>query len=141
MKPDGKFALVTGGANGIGRGCAIALAKAGANVAINDRTRTKEADETVADIQALGRRLPVKRQGTCSLHGNLICLGNFSAAAILRGQSSGARGAFLPAQQFRGMAFESDPATFVAVYETTAQVPRKLQVVSTSAEHSSVANT
>ena len=56
MKLDGKFALVTGGANGIGRGCAIALAKAGANVAINDRTRTKEADETVADIQALGRQ-------------------------------------------------------------------------------------
>ena len=36
MKLLGKTALVTGAARGIGRGCAIELAKAGADVAIND---------------------------------------------------------------------------------------------------------
>jgi glucose 1-dehydrogenase len=37
MKLLGKTALVTGAARGIGRGCALELARAGADVAINDR--------------------------------------------------------------------------------------------------------
>jgi glucose 1-dehydrogenase len=56
MKLLGKTALVTGAARGIGRGCAIELAKAGADVAANDRERTEQAEAVVAEIQALGRR-------------------------------------------------------------------------------------
>jgi glucose 1-dehydrogenase len=56
MKLFGKKALVTGAARGIGRGCALELARAGADVAVNDRERTAEAEKTVADIQALGRQ-------------------------------------------------------------------------------------
>lgn len=56
MKLDGKRALVTGGGRGIGRGCALELARAGADVAINDLQRTAEAEAVVAEIQALGRR-------------------------------------------------------------------------------------
>ena len=41
MKLLGKKALVTGG-RGIGRGCALELARAGADVAINDRERTSQ---------------------------------------------------------------------------------------------------
>lgn len=51
----GKKALVTGAAVGIGRGYAVALAKAGADVAIadlDDRTGPK----TAAEIRALGRQ-------------------------------------------------------------------------------------
>src|SRR5687768_13985059 len=48
-------ALVTGAARGIGRGCALALARAGADVAINDRERSAEAQSVVAEIEALGR--------------------------------------------------------------------------------------
>jgi glucose 1-dehydrogenase len=55
MKLIGKKALVTGAARGIGRGCALELAKAGADVAINDRERTPEAESVVAEIRALGR--------------------------------------------------------------------------------------
>ena len=40
MKLLGKRALVTGSARGIGRGCALELARAGADVVINDRDRT-----------------------------------------------------------------------------------------------------
>jgi glucose 1-dehydrogenase len=56
MKLLGKTALVTGAARGIGRGCALELARAGADVAVNDRERTEQAEAVVAEIQALGRR-------------------------------------------------------------------------------------
>lgn len=56
MKLQGKTALVTGAARGIGRGCALELARAGADVVINDRDRSTEAEETIAEIRSLGRR-------------------------------------------------------------------------------------
>src|SRR5207248_10781684 len=56
MKLLGKKALVTGAARGIGRGCALELACAGADVAVNDRDRTAQAEAVVAEIQALGRQ-------------------------------------------------------------------------------------
>ena len=56
MKLSGKKALVTGAARGIGRGCALELARAGADVAINDRERTPQAELVVAEIQTMGRR-------------------------------------------------------------------------------------
>ncbi len=51
----GRRAVVTGGSRGIGRGLAIGLAQAGADVAIVFRTAGAAADEVVAEIQALGR--------------------------------------------------------------------------------------
>lgn len=50
----GKKALVTGAAVGIGRGCALALAQAGADVAIVDIDE-RTGRKTAAEIQALGR--------------------------------------------------------------------------------------
>jgi NAD(P)-dependent dehydrogenase (short-subunit alcohol dehydrogenase family) len=50
----GKKTLVTGGAVGIGRGCALALARAGADVAIVD-VNEKAGEKTVAGIRAMGR--------------------------------------------------------------------------------------
>ncbi|MEI6779393.1 MAG: glucose 1-dehydrogenase [Verrucomicrobiota bacterium] len=51
----GKKALVTGAAVGIGRGCAVALARAGADVAILDLNE-KAGTKTVEEIRALGRQ-------------------------------------------------------------------------------------
>lgn len=51
----GKHALVTGGGSGIGRGIALELARAGADVAVAGR-RLEPLQETVAAVEALGRR-------------------------------------------------------------------------------------
>jgi len=56
MKLAGRKALVTGAARGIGRGCALELARAGADVAINDRLPSPETDSLLAEIHALGRK-------------------------------------------------------------------------------------
>mgnify|MGYP001016411308 FL=1 len=50
---DDRVALVTGSSRGLGQGAAIALAEAGADVALLDRG---DASETAAQIAALGRR-------------------------------------------------------------------------------------
>jgi 3-oxoacyl-[acyl-carrier protein] reductase/pteridine reductase len=51
----GKSALVTGGARRVGRGIALALASAGADVAFTYRTSHAEAVETAREIESLGR--------------------------------------------------------------------------------------
>jgi len=50
----GKTALVTGGSRGVGRATAILLAQAGCSVGIGFRTREADANDTVADLEALG---------------------------------------------------------------------------------------
>lgn len=52
----GKTALVTGAARRLGRASALALAQAGADVAITYRNSAREARETVVDLSALGVR-------------------------------------------------------------------------------------
>ncbi len=53
FKLDGKVALVTGAARGLGQSMAVALAEAGADVAGLD---VVSLDETATQVQALGRR-------------------------------------------------------------------------------------
>lgn len=52
----GKIALITGASRGIGRGCAVALAEHGADIAVNYKAREDEAQKTCALVEALGRR-------------------------------------------------------------------------------------
>lgn len=60
QKPDagliGKVTLVTGASRGIGRAVALALAKAGADVAVNYHTHAEEARAVCSEIEGLGRR-------------------------------------------------------------------------------------
>jgi 3-oxoacyl-[acyl-carrier protein] reductase/pteridine reductase len=57
----GRVALVTGGAKRLGRASALALAEAGADVAITYRKSGKDARKTVADLwKAGGRALAVR---------------------------------------------------------------------------------
>jgi NAD(P)-dependent dehydrogenase (short-subunit alcohol dehydrogenase family) len=50
----GRTALVTGADRGVGKGIAIALARAGCRIAVNYHTAPERAAETVAEILALG---------------------------------------------------------------------------------------
>ncbi len=56
MKLEGKKAIVTGGSRGIGRAIALMYAKEGADVLVNYHSNDAAAKDTVAQIEALGRK-------------------------------------------------------------------------------------
>lgn len=100
MDLTGKIALVTGGARGIGKGCALELAKAGADIAINDRQPTVEADQTIAEIEALGRQTMLVdgdafQQASCAdiVQRTLIAFGRIDI--LISNPAFSRRGAFL----------------------------------------------
>ncbi len=56
MDLTGKNILITGASRGIGRGCALEMAAAGANIGINFRSHAGEAEEVAEEIRQLGRK-------------------------------------------------------------------------------------
>ena len=54
MKLENKWALVTGGSRGIGRGICIALAKEGCSVAVNFAGNREAAESVAAEVKAVG---------------------------------------------------------------------------------------
>lgn len=57
MKLEGKIALVTGGSQGLGKAIALKLAENGADIAVVYVGPQEPADQTVREIEALGRRV------------------------------------------------------------------------------------
>ena len=51
----GKVALITGAGRGIGKGCALQLARRGADVIINDRPGSPDLEKTAVEIRSLGK--------------------------------------------------------------------------------------
>jgi 3-oxoacyl-[acyl-carrier protein] reductase len=56
MKIEGKAAIVTGGGTGVGRATALELARGGCSVLVNYSKSRDEAEETAAEVTALGVR-------------------------------------------------------------------------------------
>lgn len=55
MKLEGKIAIVTGAGSGIGLGCALELARNGADIILNDRPGSEDIAAAVTKIRSLGR--------------------------------------------------------------------------------------
>ncbi len=53
---EGKVALITGAARGIGKAIALKFASEGADIAFTDLVINESAEETIREIEALGRR-------------------------------------------------------------------------------------
>ena len=114
MKLAGKVALVTGAAEGIGRGCALALAREGADVLVNDRTRSEAALCTVAEIEALGRQAWL-------VEGDVFERSSCEAIVARALEHAGRIDALVsnPAYSRRGRFLEFDPEVFERVVAGT----------------------
>ncbi len=53
---EGRVALITGSSRGIGRGCAVCMAAAGADIVVNYRSHPEDAEETARLVRVFGRR-------------------------------------------------------------------------------------
>lgn len=60
-------ALVTGASRGIGRACALKLARDGYDIAVNYNSNDQKANETVSEIEALGRKAKAFKANTADL--------------------------------------------------------------------------
>jgi len=107
MKLSGKTALVTGAGRGIGKGCALQLARHGADVIINDRPGSPDLEATATEIRSLGR--------TCVMIEGDIFSRDGCERLVEKSLESGRRIDILisnPAYSRRGVFLDYDPTEF-----------------------------
>ena len=114
MNLSGKKSLVTGAARGIGRGCALELARAGADVVINDLRRSDLAESAAAEIRALGRHSDI-------VEGDVFTRGGCEQVFARALESLGRIDILVsnPARNMRALVLEYDPQAFEQVIQAT----------------------
>lgn len=114
MKLVGKHALVTGAGRGIGKGCALELARQGADVVINDRPGSPDVAATAEEIRGLGRTCTIVESDIFSRPGceTLVSQAIEAVGAIDILVSN-------PAYGVRGEFLDYDPETFEKVIQGT----------------------
>jgi glucose 1-dehydrogenase len=114
MKLLGKKALVTGAARGIGRGCALELARAGADVVINDWGRPELIQATATEVRALGRQAVV-------IEGDVFQRNSCQQVVAAALEAFGRIDILIsnPARSVRAPFLEYDPAVFEQVIQGT----------------------
>lgn len=103
----GKIALVTGAGRGIGKGCALQLARSGADLIINDRPGSTDLEATAEEIRSLRRTCHAIPEDVFSRAGCERLLAAALAAAgridiLISNPAYSRRGAFLeyPPEEF-----------------------------------------
>lgn len=107
MNLEKKIALVTGAGRGIGKGCALEIARAGADLVINDRPGSPDLAATAKEIRAMGRDCTVVESDVFSREG--------CEALVSRALDSASRIDILvsnPAINVRSSFLECDPEVF-----------------------------
>lgn len=119
----GRRALVTGASRGIGKACAIRLAEAGADVAINFLTSADDAADVVRSVLALGRRSFAVRADVAQRDDAISMVQaveeRFDGLDIV--VSNVAAGGFRPASELNPASFESTIRTNAAAVLWLAQ--------------------
>jgi NAD(P)-dependent dehydrogenase (short-subunit alcohol dehydrogenase family) len=85
---DGKFAVVTGAAQGLGRAIAVAFAEYGADLAICDR-KVEGMEETAATIRSLGRSVTTQELDVRSIEGVNEWIGSMGTINVLVNNAGG----------------------------------------------------
>jgi glucose 1-dehydrogenase len=114
MKLLGKKALVTGAARGIGRGCALELARAGADVALNDRGRPEQLQAVADEVRGLGRQAAL-------VEGDVFVRSSCEEVVAAALRALGRLDVLVsnPARQARGPFLSYDPEVFDRVIQGT----------------------
>lgn len=100
MQLAAKVALVTGAGRGIGKGCALELARAGADVILNERPGSPDVHQTAEEIRQIGRKCQIIEADVFSRSGceELVAKAIDVAASIdilISNPAFSRRGAFL----------------------------------------------
>ncbi len=110
----GKTALITGAGRGIGLGCALALAREGATVILNDRPNSPDLAAALAEVERLGGRALALEADVFSRDG---------CESLLRRSLRQVDGVDIlvsnPAYSVRERFLDYDPATFERVIRAT----------------------
>jgi len=114
MKLIGKKALVTGAARGIGRGCALELSRAGAEVAVNDWSRGELLEAVARELRGFGgKAVPVE--------GDVFVRSSCQRVVAATIEALGRIDIFVsnPSRNIRGSILEYDADAFDKVIQAT----------------------